>query len=76
MNAAGVSALDFSLPLRIKTTEESVQVIDKAERVIFYVYVCAEPERRKNTRRLLPEEGIAVAQIAARAVTNRIEAGE
>ena len=71
-----MSDLDFSLPLRIKTTEESVQVIDGAERVVFYVYVCAEPERRRNTKRLSPREGIAVAQIAARALTDRIERGE
>ncbi|MFK5596788.1 hypothetical protein ACFZ8E_07260 [Methylobacterium sp. HMF5984] len=44
--------LRFALPLRIKATEESIQVVDRAGRVIFYVYVCAEPERRMNTKRL------------------------
>ncbi|MFK5596508.1 hypothetical protein ACFZ8E_05820 [Methylobacterium sp. HMF5984] len=69
-------ALRFALPLRIMATAESVQVVDRAGRVIFYVYVCAEPERRMNTKRLSPEEGIAVAQIAARALTDRVERGE
>ncbi|TXM92097.1 hypothetical protein FV222_23690 [Methylobacterium sp. WL103] len=71
-----MSALGFNLPLRIKVTEESVQVIDNAERVIFYVYVCAEPERRQNMKCLSPAQGLAAAQIAARALTDRIEAGE
>ncbi|WP_279596408.1 hypothetical protein [Methylobacterium sp. J-059] len=39
-------------------------------------YVCAEPERRMNNKRLSPEEGIAVAQIAARALTDRVGRGK
>ena len=71
-----MSDLTLVLPLRIKTTEESVQVIDGAERVIFYVYVCAEPQRRQNMKRLSPAQGLAAAQVAARALTERIERGE
>jgi hypothetical protein len=35
-----------------------------------------EPGRRKNTSPLSPAEGIAVAQIAARALTDRVEHAE
>ena len=51
-------------------------MIDGAKRATFYVYECAEPERRRNMKRLSPAEGLAAAQIAARALTDRIERGD
>ena len=68
-----MSSFGLVLPLRIEVAEESVSVVDAAGVKAFYVYVCAEPERRMNTKRLSPEEGVAVAQIAARAMTDRVE---
>lgn len=60
-----MSSFGLVLPLRIGVAEESVSVVDAAGVKAFYVYTCAEPERRRNTRRLSPEDGIAVAKIAA-----------
>lgn len=65
--------LGLSLPLRIRQTEESVVVLDSVGRSAAYIYVCAEPERRRETKRLSPAEGIEVAKIVARALTDRLE---
>ncbi|MCJ2078731.1 hypothetical protein MKK68_24325 [Methylobacterium sp. E-016] len=47
-------------------------MIDNADRVIFYVCVCAEPEQPKSMKRLSPLEALAAAQVAARTLTDRI----
>ncbi|GJD44009.1 hypothetical protein AFCDBAGC_1871 [Methylobacterium cerastii] len=70
-----MSNFGLVLPLRIEVAEESVSVVDAAGVRAFYVYTCAEPERRRNTNRLSPEDGVAVAKIAARALTDQMERG-
>lgn len=62
--------LGLTLPLRIEALEESVKVIDAHGKVAAYVYIAAERERRLQTNRLSPEEGLAVAKVAARALTD------
>lgn len=68
-----MSSFGLALPLRIAVAEESVKVIDRAGKVA--IYVCAERERRSQMNRFSPEEELAVAQVAARALTDRIECG-
>ncbi|TXN05815.1 hypothetical protein FV222_06310 [Methylobacterium sp. WL103] len=70
-----MSTFGLVLPLRIKAAEESVSVVDAAGVRAFYVYTCAEPERRRNTNRLSSEDGASIAKIAARALTDRMERG-
>ena len=64
--------LGLLLPLKVKPIAESVQVIDRTNKVAAYVYVCAEPERRLQTNRLSPEEGLEVAKVIARALSDRL----
>jgi hypothetical protein len=68
-----MSDLGLQLPLRIFVTEEGVKVIDTDGRVAAYVYTAAERERRLQTKRLSPEEGIATAKVIARALTVELE---
>ncbi|MGH1572064.1 hypothetical protein ACRAWG_16955 [Methylobacterium sp. P31] len=63
----------MQLPLRIFVVEESVKVIDADGRVAAYVYTSDERERRLQTKRLSPEEGIATAKVIARALTVELE---
>ncbi|MGH1575570.1 hypothetical protein ACRAWG_39325 (plasmid) [Methylobacterium sp. P31] len=65
--------LGLQLPLRIFVTEDSVKVIDADGRVAAYVYTAAERERRLQTKRLSPEEGIATAKVIARGLTVELE---
>lgn len=62
----------LTLPLRIVQLEESVKVMDAGERVAVYIYTCAERERRLQTKRLSPAEGLAAAKVIARALTDAI----
>lgn len=63
----------LTFPLRIATKGESVQIVDQIGVTAAYVYICDEPERRRETRRVSREQGIEIAKVAARALT---EAGE
>lgn len=65
--------LGLVLPLRIERLEEAVKVVDANGKAAAYFYTCAERERRLQTNRLSPEEGIALAQITARALTDALE---
>lgn len=60
------------LPLHIEVLEEAVKVLDAQGKTAVYIYVAAERERRLQTKRLSPEEGLAVAKVAARALTDQI----
>ena len=62
----------LALPLRIVQLEESVKVMDPSDRVAAYIYVAAERERRVQTNRLSPAEGVAAAKVIARALTEAI----
>lgn len=68
--------LGLTLPLRIERLEESVKVIDAHGKTALYVYIAAERERRLQTNRLSPEEGVEVAKICARALTEALGGGE
>jgi hypothetical protein len=63
----------LQLPLRIVALEEAVKVIDADGRCAACVYTAAERERRLQTKRLSPEEGIATAKVIARALTVDLE---
>ncbi|WP_267425998.1 hypothetical protein [Methylobacterium sp. GC_Met_2] len=65
----------LALPLRIVQLEESVKVMDAGERVAAYIYVAAERERRIQTNRLSPAEGVEAAKVIARALTDAITGG-
>lgn len=60
------------LPLRIERLEEAVKVLDANGKAILYAYVCEERERRLQTNRLSPEEGVEIARICARALTDAL----
>ena len=64
--------LGLTLPIRIERLEESVKVIDAHGKVAAYVYISAERERRLQTNRLSPTEGVEVARICARALTEAL----
>ncbi|MHB2205412.1 hypothetical protein [Methylobacterium sp. CM6257] len=68
-----MSDLGLQLPLRIFVMEESVKVMDADGRCAAYVYTAAERERRLQTKRLSPEEGIEAAKVIARALTVELE---
>ncbi|MHB2208254.1 hypothetical protein [Methylobacterium sp. CM6257] len=63
----------MQLPLRIVVMDESVKVVDAGGRVAAYVNTAAERERRLQTKRLSPEEGVATAKVIARALTVELE---
>ncbi|SDA12798.1 hypothetical protein SAMN02799622_00813 [Methylobacterium sp. UNC378MF] len=63
----------LSLPLRIERLEEAIKVVDANGKACAYFYICAERERRLQTRRLSPEEGVEAARICARALTDALE---
>ncbi len=65
----------LSLPLRIVQLEEAVKVVDAGEQVAAYIYVAAGQERRIQTKRLSPDEGLATAKVIARALTDTITGG-
>ena len=65
----------LSLPLRIVQLEEAAKVMDPSDRVAAYIYVAAERERRVQTNRLSPVEGVEVAKVIARALTDAIASG-
>jgi uncharacterized protein (DUF2384 family) len=60
------------LPLQIERLEEAVKVVDANGKAAAYFYICEERERRLQTNRLSPEEGVEVARICARALTDAI----
>ncbi|MCJ2097684.1 hypothetical protein [Methylobacterium sp. E-046] len=62
----------LNLPLRIERLEESVKVMDPSDRVAAYIYVAGEREQRVQTNRLSPAEGVEVAKVIARALTDAI----
>ena len=66
----------LSLPLRIAQLEKSVKVMDPSERVAAYIYVAAGRERRVQTNRLSPAEGVEMARVIARALTDAIAGSE
>lgn len=66
----------LTFPLRIVVLEDVVKVVDPSDRVAGYIYIVAEPEHRKQTSRLSPEEGLAAAKVLARALTDAIMAAE
>lgn len=65
----------LSLPLRIVQLEESVKVMDSGDRVAAYIYVSADRERRIQTHRVSPAEGVEAAKVIARALTEAIMGG-
>lgn len=67
-----MTPLGLVLPLRIERLEEAVKVVDANGKAILYAYVCEERERRLQTNRLSPEEGVEAARICARALTDAI----
>jgi uncharacterized protein (DUF2384 family) len=68
-----MSDLGLQLPLRVVALAESVKVMDADGRCAAYVYTAAERERRLQTKRLSPEEGIEAAKVIARALTVELE---
>jgi hypothetical protein len=68
-----MSDLDLQLPLRIFVLEGAVKVIDAGGRVAAHVYTCIDRERRLQTKRLSPEEGVKTARVIARALTVELE---
>lgn len=66
--------LGLVLPLRIERLEEAIKVVDANGKAICYFYVASERERRIQTNRLSPEEGVALAQITARSLTDALSA--
>lgn len=68
--------LGLVLPLKILVLEEAIKVVDRQGKVAFYCYVSAARERRLQTNRLSPEEGLAAAKVCARALTDAIRLGE
>lgn len=69
-----MTPLGLVLPLRIERLEEAVKVVDANGKAILYAYVCEERERRLQTNRLSPEEGVEIARICARALTDALSA--
>jgi hypothetical protein len=65
--------LGLQLPLSIVAQEGPAGVIDAGGRVAAYVYTSDDRERRLQTQRLSPEEGIEAAKIIARALTVELE---
>lgn len=63
------------LPLRIVQLEEAVKVMDSGEVIAAYIYVAAGRERQTQTRRVSPTEGVEVAKVIARALTDATERG-
>jgi hypothetical protein len=68
-----MSDLGLQLPLCVIALTEAVKVVDAGGRCAAYVYTAAERERRLQTKRLSPEEGIATAKVIARALTVELE---
>ncbi len=68
-----MTTLGLTLPLRIERLEEAVKVVDANGKAVCYFYIAAERERRLQTGRHSPEEGVALAQICARALTDALE---
>ncbi len=64
--------LGLVLPLRIERLEEAVKVVDANGKAICYFYTAEGHERRLQTGRHSPKEGVALAQITARAPTDAI----
>ena len=73
-----MTSLGLRLPLTIEALEESVKVVDRGGVVAAYVYVSDDSERRQQTRRLTRAQGIEVARVIARALTDSLspDAGE
>ena len=65
----------LTLPLRIVQLEEAVKVMDSGDVVAAYIYVAAGRERQTQTRRISPAEGVEVAKVIARALTDAIKRG-
>ncbi len=69
-----MSALSLVLPLRIECLEEAVKVVDANGKAACYFYIAAGHERRLQTGRHSPEEGVELARICARALTDALSA--
>ncbi|KAA0117913.1 hypothetical protein CIW48_27320 [Methylobacterium sp. P1-11] len=69
-----MTALGLVLPLRIERLEEAVKVVGAHGKSALYVYISADRERRLQTGRLSPEEGVEAARICARALTDALSA--
>ena len=67
-----MTMLGLTLPLRIERLEEVIKVVDANGKAAAYFYIAAERERRLQTNRLSPEEGVELAKITARALTDAI----
>ena len=68
-----MTSLGLRLPLAIEALEESVKVVDRGGIVAAYVYVSDDAERRQQTKRLTREQGIEVARVIARALTDNLD---
>ncbi|MBN6822854.1 hypothetical protein JRF84_25145 [Methylobacterium organophilum] len=64
--------LSLVLPLRIVQLEEAVKVVDANGKAVCYFYTAAGHERRLQTGRLSPEDGVEAARICARALTDAL----
>lgn len=68
--------MKLALPLRILVLEECVKVVDRLGKAAAYLYFSDDPERRQQTGRWSREEAVALAQVAARAWTEKAEKQE
>lgn len=73
MHEAPTNPLGLTLPLRIVQLDEAVKVMDSGDRVAAYIYVSEDRERRIQTKRVSPAEGVEAAKVIARALTDAIE---
>ncbi|MGE8128916.1 hypothetical protein ACQKQD_18245 [Methylobacterium sp. NPDC080182] len=64
--------LGLVLPLQIERLEEAIKVVDANGKAAAYCYVSDNPERRLQTGRLSPEEGVETAKVIARALTDAL----
>lgn len=69
-----MNPLGLVLPLRIERLEEAVKGVDANGKAACYFYIAAERERRLQTGRLSPEEGVEAARICARALADALSA--
>lgn len=75
MSNARPTSLGLTLPLRIVAPEEAVKVMDADGQCAAYAHMhtCTERDRRLQTKRLSPHEGVEAAKVIARALTVELE---
>jgi hypothetical protein len=60
----------LAFPLYIQASNDAVRVVDRVGVTAAYVYIGDDPERREPTGRVSREQGIQIAMVIVRALTD------